>query len=158
MNHDTPKIIPEILRNELKYAGKWISRAAMHGDAEAMALTKLTSFSLYYEAANVLESFYWVKRAAELKSAEAYYVNGQMWGNSIAVVIGLDGIVKKIFFQVIMNEGIAEVNLQQFRRLCAKVFGTPRIATEEFHAWEDEETSVVSARNGKDAVFEWGLV
>jgi len=84
--------------------------------------------------------------------------NGQTWGNSIAVVVGSDGFIKKIFFQVIMNEGIAEVNLQQFRRLCTKVFGTPRIASEEFHAWEDEETSVVSARNGKDAVFEWGLV
>jgi hypothetical protein len=81
-----------------------------------------------------------------------------MWGNTVAVFISPDGFLKKVLFQIIGNKGIAEINLQQFRRLCTKAFGTPRVATEEIHIWEDGETSVMSARNGKDAVFEWWLI
>ena len=84
--------------------------------------------------------------------------HGDMWGNTIAVFISPDGFIKKVFFQIIMNEGIAEIYLQQFRRLCTKAFGTPRVATEEVHIWEDGETSIRSARNGTDAVFEWWLI
>ena len=81
-----------------------------------------------------------------------------MWGNTIVMYVGPDGFLRKVFFQVIMNRGIAEVNLQQFRSLCAKAFGSPVIASEEVYIWQDGKTSIVSARNGNDAVFEWNLM
>jgi hypothetical protein len=83
---------------------------------------------------------------------------GSMWGNTIVVFISPDCFFKKVIFQVIMNKGVAELYLQQFRQLCTKAFGPPKVATEEFYIWKDGETSVKSARNGNDAVFEWRLV
>ena len=84
--------------------------------------------------------------------------NGDMWGNTIILILNADGLLKKVVFQVIMNKSIAELNLLEFRMLCANTFGEPKIATEQVHIWEDRDTSVVSARNGKDAVFEWEMV
>ncbi len=78
-----------------------------------------------------------------------------MWGNSIFLVVDVAGCLKKLVIQIIMNRGIAEVNLQQFRQLATKAFGLPNIDTEEMFMWQDGETSIVSTRNGSDAIFDW---
>ncbi len=57
--------------------------------------------------------------------------------NTIVTVIDTAGLLKKVLIQIIMTPDIAELNLQQFRKLCAKSFGLPVIAAEEVCVWQD---------------------
>jgi len=63
--------------NELKFPGKWVSRAAMFGDAEAIKLSFLTGFYSYrVTPGSIEESLKWLMRGWELNDDEARFVLG----------------------------------------------------------------------------------
>jgi uncharacterized protein len=62
-------------RDELKFPGKWVSRAAMFGDAEAIKLSFLTGFFSYrVTPGSEAESLKWLMRGWELNDNEARFV------------------------------------------------------------------------------------
>ena len=62
-------------RDKLKIPGKWISRAALFGDAEAIKLSFLTGFDSYrFTPGSIEESIKWLIRAWDLNDDEARFV------------------------------------------------------------------------------------
>jgi TPR repeat protein len=64
-----------LIRAELKIPGKWISRAALFRDAEAIKLSFLTGFDSYrFTPGSIAESIKWLMRAWDLNDDEARFV------------------------------------------------------------------------------------
>ena len=81
-------------RDDLIYPGRWIARAAMLGDAEAMNLCSLTNYHSYRaKPVEIAELLDWVKRVANLGDVQAlmflasYYRNGLINTNDKVVCI-----------------------------------------------------------------------